>query len=168
MRCPQCGHENAVEMKFCGECGTRLAFADLKGSMELLKTGEPSITCEGCGCRAAPALEFCPKCGRKLSIVCRSCGFLCPPAFAVCPKCGSSLKAARRSGDLPAGLALHPADADRRIVTATTLGERLDPEEVRAFQNDLFGSITAWPTHAHRDAAIAKALCAGSGLGIGA
>src|SRR5262249_15400273 len=24
MRCPQCGHENAAEMKFCGECGTRL------------------------------------------------------------------------------------------------------------------------------------------------
>jgi len=24
MRCPRCGHENAVEMKFCGECGTRL------------------------------------------------------------------------------------------------------------------------------------------------
>src|SRR5215813_12258230 len=24
MRCPECGHENAVEMKFCGECGARL------------------------------------------------------------------------------------------------------------------------------------------------
>jgi adenylate cyclase len=127
-------------MKFCGECGTRLAFADLKGTMELLaardpddarklldcelKTGEPSMTCEGCG-------------------------FLCPTNFAFCPKCGSSLKAARRSGHSPAGLASHPADADRRTVTAlfadvsgfTALSERLDPEDVRAFQNDLFGSI---------------------------
>jgi class 3 adenylate cyclase len=24
MRCPQCGHENSVEMKFCGDCGARL------------------------------------------------------------------------------------------------------------------------------------------------
>jgi len=24
MRCPRCSHENAVEMKLCGECGTRL------------------------------------------------------------------------------------------------------------------------------------------------
>jgi zinc ribbon protein len=27
MRCPQCGHENAAEMKSCGECGSHLTAA---------------------------------------------------------------------------------------------------------------------------------------------
>jgi class 3 adenylate cyclase/tetratricopeptide (TPR) repeat protein len=49
MRCPQCGHENAVEMKFCGECGTRLA-----------------VICGQCGARNAPAQKFCGECGARL------------------------------------------------------------------------------------------------------
>src|SRR5215471_6370046 len=49
MRCPQCGHENAVEMKFCGECGTRLA-----------------LVCSECGARNAPAQKFCGECGARL------------------------------------------------------------------------------------------------------
>jgi hypothetical protein len=49
MRCPQCGHENAVEMKFCGECGIRLA-----------------VLCRECGARNAPAQKFCGECGARL------------------------------------------------------------------------------------------------------
>src|SRR5215467_7889328 len=49
MRCPQCGHENAVEMKFCGECGTRLA-----------------VLCRQCGAGNAPAQKFCGECGARL------------------------------------------------------------------------------------------------------
>jgi class 3 adenylate cyclase/tetratricopeptide (TPR) repeat protein len=49
MRCPQCGHENAVEMKFCGECGTRLA-----------------VVCRECGARNAPAQKFCGERGARL------------------------------------------------------------------------------------------------------
>jgi class 3 adenylate cyclase/tetratricopeptide (TPR) repeat protein len=49
MRCPECGHENAVEMKFCGECGTRLA-----------------VLCRQCGARNAPAQKFCGECGARL------------------------------------------------------------------------------------------------------
>src|SRR5215471_10476964 len=49
MRCPECGHENAVEMKFCGECGTRLA-----------------VLCRECGTRNAPAQKFCGECGARL------------------------------------------------------------------------------------------------------
>jgi class 3 adenylate cyclase/tetratricopeptide (TPR) repeat protein len=50
MRCPQCGHENAVEMKFCGECGTRLA-----------------VPCRECGARNAPVHKFCGECGARLA-----------------------------------------------------------------------------------------------------
>src|SRR5215468_914938 len=49
MRCPQCGHENAAEMKFCGECGTRLA-----------------VLCRECGARNASAQKFCGECGARL------------------------------------------------------------------------------------------------------
>src|SRR5215467_3657433 len=49
MRCPQCGHENAAEMKFCGECGTRLA-----------------VLCRQCGARNAPAQKFCGECGARI------------------------------------------------------------------------------------------------------
>jgi len=50
MRCPQCGHENAVEMKFCGECGTHLA-----------------VLCRQCRARNAPAQKFCGECGARLA-----------------------------------------------------------------------------------------------------
>jgi class 3 adenylate cyclase len=50
MRCPECGHENAAEMKFCGECGTRLA-----------------VPCRECGARNAPAQKFCGECGARLA-----------------------------------------------------------------------------------------------------
>jgi ribosomal protein L40E len=36
MRCRECGHENAAEVKFCGECGIRL-----------------SVLCRECGARNA-------------------------------------------------------------------------------------------------------------------
>jgi class 3 adenylate cyclase/tetratricopeptide (TPR) repeat protein len=49
MRCRQCGHENAVEMKFCGECGNRLA-----------------VLCRLCGAHNAPAQKFCGECGAHL------------------------------------------------------------------------------------------------------
>src|SRR5215510_9839560 len=49
MRCSQCGPENAVEMKFCVECGARLA-----------------VLCRQCGARNAPAQKFCGECGARL------------------------------------------------------------------------------------------------------
>jgi len=49
MQCPQCGHDNTVEMKVCGECGTRL-----------------TVLCRGCGARNAPAQKLCGECGARL------------------------------------------------------------------------------------------------------
>ncbi len=70
-------------------------------------------TCSGCGHEAAPDFAFCPRCGQRLTA-----------------------DAAER-------------EADRRHVTAlfadlsgfTALAERLDPEDVRAFQNRLFETL---------------------------
>jgi len=48
MRCPQCGHDNGAELKFCGECGTRL-----------------TLLCSECGARNAPGQKFCGECGAR-------------------------------------------------------------------------------------------------------
>src|SRR5262245_8056172 len=89
---------------------------------------------------------------------CASCGFEAAADFAFCPKCGTRLAAAAAETSAPLRTSASvtssspPADAqsDRRLVTVlfadlsgfTTLGERLDPEDVRALQNDLFREMS--------------------------
>jgi double zinc ribbon protein len=51
MRCPRCEHENPASLKFCGECGARLA-----------------AVCPACGASNAPAQKFCGECGVPLSV----------------------------------------------------------------------------------------------------
>jgi adenylate cyclase len=88
------------------------------------------MTCPGCGFAVAPDFAFCPKCGTKLGAV----PVAPPPAPAPAPA----------SAPAPAAV-----DADRRPVSVlfadvagfTTLGEQLDPEDVRAFQDDLFQEL---------------------------
>lgn len=73
---------------------------------------------------------------------CPNCQFDVSPAFAFCPGCGSKLAPA---------VAAPPraAHADRRSATVlfadlsgfTAISERLDPEDVRALQTDLFGAL---------------------------
>jgi adenylate cyclase len=83
-------------------------------------------------------------------VTCAGCGFDAPPDFAFCPKCGTKFPSAPAAA--PAALAAErspaptPLESDRRLVTVlfadlsgfTALSERLDPEDVRAFQSDLF------------------------------
>ena len=87
----------------------------------------PSMQCEGCGFDAPADFSFCPKCGRKLG----NAGPIAPaPAPAVAPPAPAS-------------------EADRRPATIlfadltgfTALSERLDPEDVRALQTDLFDEM---------------------------
>jgi adenylate cyclase len=108
------------------------------------------MTCTDCGFELSPEFVFCPRCGRRQPISCLACGLPCEADFAFCPRCGTA-----RKPDTPAGFSKTPPtatteavnpDADRRQVTVlfadvsgfTSLAERLDPEEVRAFQNALF------------------------------
>ena len=128
------------------------------------------MTCAGCGLEQAPGFAFCVRCGRPQPTPCHACGFACEPDFAFCPRCGAAR--ARRAIGEPANnaapaidtalpgpiVAAKPRDdheADRRQVTVlfadvsgfTTLAERLDPEEVRAFQNALFEPLAQVVAH---------------------
>jgi class 3 adenylate cyclase/tetratricopeptide (TPR) repeat protein len=49
MNCPQCKFANPAGMKFCGECGARLA-----------------RTCAACGVESPPGFKFCGECGAPL------------------------------------------------------------------------------------------------------
>ena len=50
MKCSRCDHENPSALKFCGECGARLA-----------------AVCAACGAANSPEQKFCGECGTKLS-----------------------------------------------------------------------------------------------------
>ncbi len=121
-------------------------------------------TCAGCGSEASPGFAFCPRCGRRLPSPCPACGFTCEPDFAFCPRCGA-VRGSGPGGATSPGAPSAPVEprkipasvkpdgtgreADRRQVTVlfadlsgfTALAERLDPEEVRAFQNALFETL---------------------------
>ena len=127
MSCAGCGYEAAPDFAFCPRCGRRLP-----------------APCPGCGFGCEPDFAFCPRCGTGLAAASAPAGTASDrPAAPPAPRPQPPAQA-------PAAPLL-PADgagreADRRQVTVlfadlsgfTTLGERLDPEDVRAFQNALF------------------------------
>ncbi len=84
--------------------------------------------------------RFCQVCGTSLWTACAACGVEQSAAAAFCSSCGAALKGGvRRAG----GLSEHE---ERRVVTvlfadlagSTALGERLEPEDVRTVQGELF------------------------------
>src|SRR5687768_9860230 len=128
------------------------------------------MACTGCGFELSPGFACCPQCGQGRPAPCHVCGFPCEANFAFCPKCGvtrgKSASPAAPGGPgeplivpptVAGGGAIGPAtrakalhkETDRRQVTVlfadlsgfTELSERLDPEEVRAFQNALFEAL---------------------------
>ena len=64
MRCPRCEHENPASLKFCGECGARLA-----------------SVCPACGASNAPTQKFCGECGAILSSGAPAAKFATPDAY---------------------------------------------------------------------------------------
>jgi adenylate cyclase len=108
------------------------------------------MKCTGCGFEAPPDFAFCPNCGSKLPAACPSCHSSCSHDFAFCPKCGARLEAGPAEQPGRAAEASVP-ETDRRPVAVlfadlsgfTALSERLDPEEIRALQSDLFQELAS-------------------------
>ena len=125
------------------------------------------MKCVECRFEAASDFSFCPQCGSKLLATCPSCGCPCSTDFSFCPRCGGRLTGASAAPEEPPSPQLKPtaarelvspdldekaraterlAEADRRLVSVlfadlsgfTALSERLDPEDIRAFQSSLF------------------------------
>ena len=95
------------------------------------------MTCPGCGSTVQADFAFCPRCGGKLERA---------PIAATARRRRPPRATARRG---TAGSAI-AEEGDRRLVTVlfadlagfTALAESLDPEEVRAFQTDLFRELS--------------------------
>jgi class 3 adenylate cyclase/tetratricopeptide (TPR) repeat protein len=101
MICPRCSAESPSGQKFCGECGTALAFA-----------------CPSCGTASSPGQKFCGECGTALAVAPEP-GVSVPPVQE--PNAHSAPAAERRL------VSVLFAD----LVGFTTLSESRDSEEVR-------------------------------------
>jgi len=157
-------HETASRL---GELTNQYLIQRLSRWTDIENGDPPMTTCDACGYDAQTEFAFCPKCGKALKATCASCGSVCPPDFAFCPRCGGAMhesppttEPSPPSGPGGASIGwLGPAaaddpvmdEADRRPVTVlfadlsgfTSLSERLDPEDVRAIQTDLFEGLSA-------------------------
>jgi class 3 adenylate cyclase/tetratricopeptide (TPR) repeat protein len=105
--------------------------------------------CVSCGTVVADGARFCHVCGAALWRTCPSCGHEERAAATFCSSCGFALRAdALRA----ASAAEHE---ERRVVTvlfadlagSTALGERIDPEDVRAIQGELFDLVNSQVEH---------------------
>jgi class 3 adenylate cyclase len=102
-----------------------------------------SRACPSCGSDNDTSARFCAACGTSLPQVCPRCGAGVPDAARFCATCGQSLAA-------------EVAPDERKIATvvfidlvdSTALGDRLDPERVRAILQGYFSvvssTVAAW------------------------
>jgi class 3 adenylate cyclase len=103
-------------------------------------------TCVSCGADQLPDARFCSACGAPLRETCAVCGTDAPAGAAFCPSCGATLTATAKRGDAAAD-----GRDERRVVTvlfadlagSTALAERIDPEELRVLQGELFTLVNA-------------------------
>jgi class 3 adenylate cyclase len=102
-----------------------------------------ATACIDCGAEVPEGARFCPSCGVSQVRTCPVCGAEQQATATFCQNCGAMLQeGAIRSQ--PAGAA-----EERRVVTvlfadlagSTALGERLDPEDVRELQSELFALV---------------------------
>ena len=102
------------------------------------------LACGSCGAEHSGGARFCSECGAPLQRTCPACGSEQPASATFCSDCGIALREDARR-------AAHNTDGrqERRVVTvlfadlagSTALGERLDPEDVRELQGELFELI---------------------------
>src|SRR5215475_10911224 len=121
MQCAQCGFENPVNMKFCGECGTPL-----------------KSHCLHCGFENPPRFKFCGECGASLSAEAKAqhpesrVPHPRSPAAYTPPHLAERIRAAQAALE-----ARGATEGERKTITAlfadlkgsTALIEGLDPEE---------------------------------------
>ena len=95
-------------------------------------------TCAACGTENTPDARFCSACGAPLATLCAECGAPLPADARFCPACGASVV---DPGAVPSN--------ERKLVTvlfadvtgSTTLGEQLDPEDLRAVFDTYFSAM---------------------------
>lgn len=124
------------------------------------------MVCANCAFDNPAGARFCAGCGQKLPTACAVCGQALVPGGRFCAGCGTPVDAVVQPETLPIepefdapaqpdsppnGEAAPPAaTAERRLVTilfadivgSTTLGERIDPEDLAEIINGAFAVMT--------------------------
>lgn len=65
IKCPSCGAENDINVKFCMNCGTSLSAQQYNNTLNESKYTVPS-SCPTCGAAVSSENSFCMNCGTKL------------------------------------------------------------------------------------------------------
>jgi class 3 adenylate cyclase/tetratricopeptide (TPR) repeat protein len=125
MECPNCGHANAADARFCSNCGHAL-----------------SIACPVCGTLATPDARFCSNCGSALTTESPAIVAEADLSRYVPEELLAKMRSAR------AGRAM---EGERRTVTmlfadiqgSTAAAERLDPEDWAEIINGAFEHLIA-------------------------
>src|SRR5437868_6285808 len=135
MNCAHCGFEVQNGFAFCPKCGSK----------------QPSA-CPGCGYACEPDFAYCPKCGGQIDAAVKAGPAPSSTIPATAPKWVRAPALTAEAGRVVQGEP-HRVDggANRRTITVlfadlsgfTTMSERLDPEVMQAFQNELFEELTA-------------------------
>ena len=134
MDCPQCGHINRSEARFCEACGASLA-----------------RPCPNCRQEVRPEAKFCDQCGYALSAVAPSDQSV-PLREAIINRFHARLPGYTPTHLTEKILASKSAmEGERKQVTVlfadiagfTTVSEQLDPEEVHLLMDGCFARLTA-------------------------
>jgi membrane protease subunit (stomatin/prohibitin family) len=78
MKCTKCGANIPIGIKFCNECGAKIAKSNI-------------IACPKCNTDVAEGSKFCPNCGQKMIISCPKCRNEVKLGIRFCPECGTKL-----------------------------------------------------------------------------
>ena len=98
------------------------------------------MSCPHCGANVANGKNFCGDCGSPLPLACKACGSENPPGKKFCADCGAVLTtmSPEEHGSAAAPKHRQPVAEFRQLtvmfvdlVGSTTLGTRLDPEDLR-------------------------------------
>jgi class 3 adenylate cyclase len=102
-----------------------------------------SRACPSCGSDNGPSARFCATCGTPLARTCPRCGAEVADAARFCPTCGQSLASDVVPDERKIATVLFVD-----LVDSTALGDRLDPERVRAILQGYFSvvssTVAAW------------------------
>lgn len=80
-KCPKCGKDSPVSMKFCPDCGSKMDAS----------AAPAGVPCPNCGKDVPSGMKFCPECGTKMNRTCPNCNKDVPPGMKFCPECGQKL-----------------------------------------------------------------------------
>ncbi|HEX4961024.1 MAG TPA: adenylate/guanylate cyclase domain-containing protein [Thermoanaerobaculia bacterium] len=128
MHCPHCQFDNPAGMKFCGQCGAKLA-----------------ALCPQCGTENLPGFKFCGECGSPLGAA--KAEALPPPPPPEAPRLASPVQSYTPSHLAAQVLQSKSAlEGERKQVTvlfcdlvgSTSLAERLGPETMHLLLNRFF------------------------------